>query len=155
MDIHNRSASRLAAVQALYQMEVAGKGVYEILAEFETHWIAAEIEGAQYRPAEIAFFRDVVEGVVRDQEALDRMIDEALIKGWPLKRIEAILRAILRAGCYELTARRDIPARVVIKEYVDIAAAFFERDEAGMVNAVLDSLARAVRQQEFEPRAVP
>jgi len=155
MDSNHRSASRLAAVQALYQMEVAGTGVHEIFAEFETYWIAAEIEGAQYKPAEIAFFRDVVAGVVRDQGALDRMIDEALIKGWPLKRVEAILRAILRAGSYELKARPDIPARVVIKEYVDIAAAFFERDEAGMVNAVLDALARALRHEEFAPRAVP
>jgi transcription antitermination protein NusB len=155
MDISNRSASRLAAVQALYEMEVAGKGVHEIWAEFETFWIAAEIEGEQYKPAEIAFFRDVVAGVVRDQTALDRMIDEALIKGWPLKRVEAVLRAILRAGTYELKARPDIPARVAIKEYVDIAAAFFERDEAGMVNAVLDALARDLRQAEFAPRALP
>jgi N utilization substance protein B len=154
MDIHNRSASRLAAVQALYQMEVADKGVLEILAEFETYWIAAEIEGAQYKPAEISFFRDIVGGVVSDQAALDRMIDDTLTKGWPLKRVEAVLRAILRAGTYELKGRPDIPARVAIKEYVDIAAAFFERDEAGMVNAVLDALARALRQAEFAPRAM-
>lgn len=154
MDGSDRSASRLAAVQALYQMEVAGKGVHEILAEFETYWIAAEIEGEQYKRAEMSLFRDIVTGVVRDQVGLDRTIDDALTKGWPLRRVEAVLRAILRAGTYELSARPDIPARVAIKEYVDIAGAFFERDEAGMVNAVLDTLARALRRQEFVPRAM-
>jgi N utilization substance protein B len=154
MDPLHRSASRLAAVQALYQMEVAGTGVGEILPEFERFWIEAEIEGEQYRPAEVAFFRDIVTGVVHDQLALDRMVDDVLSKGWPLKRVEAVLRAILRAGAYELKSRADIPARVAIKEYVDIAGAFFDRDEAGMANAVLDALARALRHDEFVPRAV-
>jgi N utilization substance protein B len=150
----DRSASRLAAVQALYQMEVAGTSVTEILPEFERFWIEAEIEGEQYRPAEVAFFRDIVAGVVRDQLALDRMVNDVLTKGWPLKRVEAVLRAILRAGAYELKSRPDIPARVAIKEYVDLAGAFFDRDEAGMANAVLDALAHALRQDEFLPRAV-
>src|SRR5207248_10840932 len=122
----------------------------EILAEFESHWLGREVEGAQYLPAEAAFFRDVVEGVVRDQRKLDPLIDRALSQGWPLKRIEAVLRAVLRAGAYELDHRTDVPARVVVSEYVDVANAFVERDETGMVNAVLDQIARKLRAAEFE-----
>lgn len=148
---NKRGAARLAAVQALYQMEIAGTGLNEILAEFESHWLGREVEGAQYLPAEAAFFRDIVSGVVRDQRALDPLIDAALQSGWPLKRIEAVLRAALRAGAYELKERGDIPARVVIAEYADVASAFVERDETGMVNAVLDQLARDLRAAEFTP----
>src|SRR4029079_16739720 len=108
-----------------------------------------EVEGAQYLPAEAAFFRDIVSGVVRDQRALDPQIDTALEQGWPRKRIEAVLRAALRAGLYELENRRDVPARVVVSEYADVAAAFVERDETGMVNGVLDQLARKLRAEEF------
>lgn len=146
---NKRGAARLAAVQALYQMDMAGSGLNDILAEFESHWLGREVEGAQYLPAEAAFFRDVVTGVVREQRVLDPMIDDALQQGWPLKRIEAVIRAALRAGAYELSHRRDIPARVVITEYADVAAAFVERDETGMVNAVLDQLARKLRGEEF------
>jgi N utilization substance protein B len=146
---NKRGAARLAAVQALYQMDVAGTGLNEILAEFESHWIGREVEGEQYLPAEAAFFRDIVSGVLREQRALDPLIDEALQKSWPLKRIEMVLRAALRAGAYELAHRRDIPARVVITEYADVAAAFVEREETGMLNAVLDQLARTLRAEEF------
>ena len=147
-----RSAARLAAVQALYQMEVTQKGLKETCAEFESFWIGNEIEGEQYKAAEIAFFRDVLSGVLADQEPIDRLIDKTLIKGWPLARVDAVIRAILRAGTYELKKRKDIPARVSIKEYVDVAGAFFEREESGMINAVLDALARQFRADEFEPR---
>ena len=146
---NKRGAARLAAVQALYQMDLAGTGLNEILAEFESHWIGREVEGAQYLPAEAAFFRDIVSGVVREQRELDPLIDEALSKGWPLKRIETVLRASLRAGAYELIHRSDVPARVVVSEYVDVAHAFVDRDETGMVNAVLDQLARKARPDEF------
>ena len=146
---NKRGAARLAAVQALYQMDLSGAGLNDILAEFESHWLGQEVEGAQYLPAEAAFFRDIVSGVVREQRRLDPMIDEALQKSWPLKRIEAVLRAALRAGAYELDHRRDVPARVVVSEYADVAAAFVERDETGMVNAVLDQLARQMRGAEF------
>ena len=148
---NKRGAARLAAVQALYQMDISGAGLNEILAEFESHWLGREVEGAKYLPAEAAFFRDIVSGVVRDQRILDPQIDEALERGWPLKRIEAVLRAALRAGVYELQNRRDVPARVVVSEYADVAAAFVERDETGMVNAVLDQLARKTRPDEFTP----
>ncbi len=146
---NRRGAARLAAVQALYQMDVAGTPINEILAQFESHWIGREVEGAQYLPAEAAFFRDIVGGVVREQRRLDPRIDAALQRGWPLKRIEAVLRAALRAGAYELDHRKDVPARVIISEYVDVANAFVEGDETGMVNAVLDQLAHDMRGAEF------
>ena len=147
-----RSAARLAAVQALYQLEVSGKGLKETRAEFESFWIGNEIEGVQYKDAETAFFSDILTGVVSAQGPIDRSIDKALAAGWPLARIDSVMRAILRAGAYELKARADIPARVSIKEYVDIAGAFFGPEEAGMINAVLDALARPCREAEFEPR---
>jgi N utilization substance protein B len=147
---NRRGAARLAAVQALYQMDIAGTGVNDILGQFETYWMGQEVEGETYLPAEAAFFRDVVQGVVREQRALDPMIDQALAQGWPLKRIEAILRAVLRAGAYELGHRNDVPARVVVSEYVDVANAFVDRDETGMVNAVLDQIARKLRGTEFD-----
>jgi transcription antitermination protein NusB len=146
---NKRGAARLAAVQALYQMDLAGTGLNEIMAEFESHWLGNEVEGAQYRPAEAAFFRDIVGGVVREQGRLDPLIDTALTRGWPLKRIETILRAVLRAGAYELACRSDVPARVVMSEYVDVAAAFVDEEETGMVNAVLDQLAHQLRAAEF------
>jgi N utilization substance protein B len=146
---NRRGAARLAAVQALYQMEIAATGLNDILAEFESHWIGREVEGEQYLPAEAAFFRDVVSGVLREQRRLDPLINDALTRGWPLKRIEAILRAVLRAGAYELGYRGEVPARVVVSEYVDIANAFVDKDETGMVNAVLDQLARRFRAGEF------
>lgn len=149
MSLDQRSAARLAIVQALYQMEVAGKGINEIFAEFESHWIGREIEGVQYKPAELTFFRDVLQGVLTDQVAIDRQIDRVLSGGWPLARLESVMRAALRAGAYELRARKDVPPRVVIKEYVDVAAAFFGPTESGMVNAVLDKIAREERTGEM------
>ena len=149
MSVEQRSAARLAIVQALYQMEVSGKGLNEIFAEFESHWMGREIEGVQYKPAEVEFFREVLQGVLDNQHMIDRHIDRALEGGWPLQRIEAVMRAILRAGAYELHKRRDVPARVVIKEYVDVAGAFFESVESGMINAVLDRIARDARPGEL------
>jgi N utilization substance protein B len=148
-----RSAARLAAVQALYQMEIAGTSLPDIVAEFESHWLGQDVEGDSYPEAEAAYFRDVVGGVLREQRELDPMVDEALAKGWPLKRVEAVLRAVLRAGAYELVHRSDVPARVVVSEYVDVAGAFLDRDETGMVNAVLDVLARRLREAEFQKPA--
>lgn len=150
---NRRGAARLAAVQALYQMDIAGTGLHEILIEFEKHWIGREVEGDQYLPAESAFFRDLVEGVLKEQRTIDPLIDAALAAGWPLKRVEAILRAVLRAGVFELSHRNDVPARVIVSEYVDVAHAFFDRDETGMVNAVLDQLARGLRAAEFDRAA--
>ena len=150
---NRRGAARLAAVQALYQMDIAGTPLHDILADFERHWIGREIEGEQYLPAEASFFREIVTGVVADQRRLDPLVDHALASGWPLKRVEAILRSVLRAGAYELDKRHDIPARVVISEYVDVASAFVDRDETGMINAVLDQIAHQVRPVEFARQA--
>ncbi len=144
-----RGAARLAAVQALYQMDVGGAALEEVLAEFETWRLGRELDGVTYRKADAGFFRDLVSGVVRDQRELDPMIQETLMKGWPLARLDVTLRAILRAAAWELSARADIPVRVVINEFVDVAKAFFDDDEPRMVNGVLDSLARALRPTEF------
>jgi len=146
---NRRGAARLAAVQALYQMDIAGTDLNEILAEFESHWLGGEVEGEKYLPADANLFREIVRGVVADQRKLDPAIDQALTRGWPLKRVEALVRAVLRAGCFELESRKDIPARVIVSEYVDVANAFVDRDETGMVNAVLDMLARNARAEEF------
>ena len=144
-----RAAARLAAVQALYQMDVAKKGINEILAEFEAHWIGQEVEGEQYNKAEVAFFRAILEGVLAEQGEVDVLVDRSLQDGWPLRRVEAVLRAILRAGAYEMLSRKDVPARVVITEYTDIGGAFFEGDEVGMINGVLDNLGRRLRPDEL------
>jgi transcription antitermination protein NusB len=146
---NRRGAARFHAVQALYQMDMTGAGLNEVLAQFESNWLGREVEGEQYLPAEVAFFRDIVSGVVDVQRDLDPCIDAALEATWPLKRIEAILRSVLRAGAYELQKRTDVPARVVVSEYVDVAHAFVDKTETGMVNAVLDRLARNVRAAEF------
>jgi transcription antitermination protein NusB len=144
-----RSAARLAAVQALYQMELTQKGLNEVIPEFERHWMGKEIEGDSYKPTDGALFRTIVQGVVDHQRQLDPQVDTLLAKGWPLKRVEAVMRAILRAGAYELNRTPDVPVKVVISEYVDIARAFFEKEETAMVNAVMDRLAREARSGEL------
>jgi N utilization substance protein B len=148
-----RSAARLAAVQALYQMDVAGKGVIDAVAEFEAFWIGREVEGITFKPAENAFFREILRGAVAEQVTIDRLIDQALAKGWPLTRVEAVLRAILRAGAYELAFRKDVPVRVTISEYVDVTHGFYGGEEPGLVNAVLDAIAREVRPDDLKERA--
>ena len=147
--LKERSAARLAAVQALYKMDIAASPLPNVLSEFERHWIGREIEGERYEEAEEKHFRDVVEGVVREQLTLDPVIDKTLTDGWPLKRVESVLRATLRAGAYELYHRHDIPVRAIISEYVDVAAAFLDKDEVGTANAVLDALAKQARPQDF------
>src|SRR5215218_5742161 len=149
-----RSAARLAAVQALYQMDVSGKGVIDALAEFEAFWMGREVEGIAFQPSDSDFFRSILPGVVENQRPIDQRIDAALAAGWPLTRIEAVLRAILRAGAFELMFRRDVPARVIITEYLDVAHGFYGEDEPGLVNAVLDAIARDVRPGELEKKAV-
>ena len=147
---NKRSTARLAAVQALYQMDVSGSDVGATIAEFEAYRIGREVDGAHYGAADLQFFRDLVGGVVREQRAIDPSIDGALAEGWPLSRIDSTLRQILRAGVFELTNRLDVPAKAAISEYVDVARAFFEDgDEPKIVNAVLDRLARSARPFEF------
>lgn len=143
-----RSAARLAAVQALYQMDIAATDLNDVLAEFEARFMREGV-GEKFPRTESPFFRDIVEGVLREQRELDPKVDEILNATWPLKRIEAILRAVLRAGAYELSHRSDVPARVAISEYVSVAKSFLDQEETGMVNAVLDQLARQTRAAEF------
>lgn len=142
---NQRGAARLAAVQALYQMELSGTGVLEIVSEFENFRLGQEIDGDQYLRADPSWFRSIVSGVVRDQRKLDPIIADSLIEGWPLSRLDATIRAILRAGVFEILERKDVPTAVIVTEYVEIAHAFFEEDEPKLVNAVLDSVARKLR----------
>lgn len=148
-----RRGARLSVVQALYEMEIGGRGVVEAMAEFEHFWIGKEVEEIELPEAEIAFFRDILGGVVREQRLVDRTVDDLLAKDWPLKRVEAVVRATLRAGAYELAFRKDVPARAVISEYVAVARAFYSGEEIGMVNAVLDRMARDFRADEFDTPA--
>lgn len=143
-----RSGARLAVVQALYEMDISGKGVLDALAEFEAFWIGQEVDGIVHPKAETAFFRDLLRGTVEEQRAIDPKLDQALAQGWPLRRIEIVLRAILRAGAYELMFRPDVPVGAAISAYVDVAHSFYTADEPGLVNAVLDRLAREVRPGE-------
>ncbi len=146
-----RSSARLAAVQALYQMEMTGADWREVVREFDEHRIGAEIEGVHYREADPAFFREIIEGVVADQAAIDQLTDRALIETWPLGRIDPTLRAVFRAAGYEIKDRLDIPPKVVIGEYLDIAKAFFsEGPEAKFVNGVLDHVVREARPGAFQ-----
>ncbi len=148
-----RSAARLAAVQALYQMEVSGAGWQQVVGEFEDHRFGAEIEGTQFAEPDTGLFRDILEGVVARQGEIDKLTDAALVERWPLGRIDATLRALFRAAGHELVARADIPPKVTIGEYVDVAKAFFsEGREAKFVNGVLDHMARAARPGALDPR---
>ncbi|KQT52969.1 MULTISPECIES: transcription antitermination factor NusB [unclassified Aureimonas] len=142
---NKRGAARLAAVQALYQMDVGGTGLLETVAEYESFRLGQEVDGETYREADAAWFRDIVSGVVRGQTAIDPLIHTSLTPDWPLARLDTTLRAILRAGTYEITARKDVPVAVIIVEYVDIAKAFYAEDEPRLVNAVLDRVSRRVR----------
>lgn len=144
-----RGAARLAAVQALYQMDVGGVPLESVLGEFEQWRLGKELDGVLYRDADPVFFRDLVAGVVEHQRELDPKIHLALVAGWPLSRLDVTLRAILRTATWELQSSRDVPARVAISEYVDIAKAFFDGEESRMVNGVLDTLARQLRPKEF------
>jgi len=148
---NKRGVARLAAVQALYQMDVGGSALTSVISEFTAFRLGKEIDGAQYRDADEQWFRQIVSGVVEDQKFLDPYIHTALTEDWPLKRIDSLLRAILRSGSYELLRRRDVPAKVIISEYIDVAKAFFEDDEPGLVNGVLDRLAHELRDAEFDP----
>jgi transcription antitermination protein NusB len=140
-----RSRARLAAVQALYQIDVGGAAVDAVIAELRER--GGEEEG--FGDADDALFADIVRGVVAHRRDLDPALDEALAPDWNLLRLEVVLRAVLRAGAYELLARLEIPARVVLNEYVDLAHAFFAGKEPRLVNGVLDRLAHRLRRHEL------
>lgn len=142
---NQRGAARLAAVQALYQMDVGGTGVLEVVAEYETHRLGQEVDGETYLKADASWFRSIVAGVVRDQTKIDPLVRSALQEDWPLSRLDTTVRAILRAGTFEILERKDVPVAVIVTEYVEIARAFFEEDEPKLVNAVLDRIAKQIR----------
>lgn len=141
----SRSVARLAAVQALYQLEMEGTAMAMLLDEFHQHRLGAEIEGDQYAEAEVAFFDDVVKGASARRDEIDDLLAGKLAEGWKLERLDKTMLQVLRAGAWELLARADVPTATVITEYVDVAHAFFESREAKFVNGVLDSVAKVVR----------
>ncbi|UZW54735.1 transcription antitermination factor NusB [Sphingobium sp. JS3065] len=141
----SRSAARLAAVQALYQLEMEGTPIHVLLHEFHQHRLGATIEDVTYAQAEESFFDDVVQGVDRRREEIDGLIVARLSKGWSLERLDKPMRQILRAGAYELLARQDVATATAISEYVDVAHAFYDKREAGFVNGLLDAVAKDVR----------
>ena len=146
----SRSAARLAAVQALYQQEMEGTPVARLLHEFHEHRLGATIEDATYVEAEQSFFDDVVAGVDARRGEIDEVVASKLAEGWSLDRLDRPMRAILRAGTYELLARKDVPVASVISEYVDVAHAFYDKRESGFVNGLLDAVAKVARPARAE-----
>ncbi len=149
MPLPPRTAARMTAVQALYQMDIAGTDLNDVVAEFIALRFGGDAEDPVLADADKDFFRSLVQGVVRRQREIDPMVDQQLAQGWSLTRIDAILRAILRAGTLELIERKDVPVRVVITEYVNVAHAFLGDDEPRVVNGVLDKLGRRLRAEEL------
>jgi N utilization substance protein B len=140
-----RTVARLAAVQALYQMELAGEGVETVITEFSNHRFDADIEGEPLAEADEAYFADVVRGVIHSQREIDASVKARLASNWRIERLDATLRALLRCGAWELAHKTDVPKEIVIDEYVELAKAFFDEAEAKFVNAALDGVARDVR----------
>jgi N utilization substance protein B len=140
-----RSRARLATVQALYQMDLAETDLIEVIEEFRQHRLSGSADGTSMADADQEHFAQVLRGVVKRQREIDPLIDQQLATGWRLARIDSIVRAILRAATFELIELPDVPARVVISEYIEVARAFFEGDEPKLVNGVLDQLARKLR----------
>jgi transcription antitermination protein NusB len=138
-----RTAARLAAVQALYQIEQTEARPAMVMAEFRQHRLGQTIDDDTYIKADDKLFIDIVDGVTTHQTELDSQLARHLAQGWTLERIDSILRQVIRCGAYELAHRQDIPPKVVISEYVDVAHAFAEKTEAAFVNSVLDKLARS------------
>lgn len=148
--LQHRLTARLAAVQALYQMDSSGAGIDTVISDFRAHWIGADIDGDRFADADAGFFEDIVRGVVRLQMKIDPAIERRLISKWTLGRLDATARAILRSGAYELVQHPATPAAVIMDQYVEIAKGFFDDgDEPKFINAALDGLARDLRAEEF------
>jgi N utilization substance protein B len=148
----SRSQARLAAVQALYQMDLAETDLAAIIEEFKAHRLGKDTDNGTGSEADADHFAGVLRGVVRRQREIDPVIDRQLAQGWRLTRIDSIVRAILRAAVFELMELSDVPARVVISEYIEVANAFFEGDEPRVVNGVLDAIARQLRPGQLPER---
>lgn len=140
-----RGVARLIAVQALYQMDVGGTTLPQAMAEFELFRLGEEVDGWAYRPADKGYFRHLVSGVVDAQKILDPAIHAALPDGWPLGRIDTLLRALLRTAAFEIMKRQDIPSAVILNEYLDIARAFYDDQEVRLTNGVLNALVARFR----------
>lgn len=140
-----RRTARLSAVQALYQMELTGQGASAVVRQFRNHQFGYDDEPGDYIEADEDFFEDLLTGIVERQDEVDAQAAAVVKEGWKYSRLDSTVRAILRAGGYELLARDDVPTGAVINEYVDIAKAFFEGPEPGFINATLDAMARKVR----------
>ena len=141
----SRSVARLAAVQALYQMDMEKVSLARLLNEFHAHRLGAEIEDAQYAEAEVDFFDDIVGGVDARREEIDAIVESKLGEKWKITRLDKTMLQILRAGVYEMIARADVPTKSVITEYVDVAHAFFDEKDAKFVNGLLDAVAKEKR----------
>jgi N utilization substance protein B len=148
----SRSQARLAAVQALYQMDLAETDLADVIEEFKAHRLGAHVDDDSIAQADPEHFARVLRGVVKRQREIDPAIDQQLASGWRLVRIDSIVRAILRAATFELMDLSEVPARVVISEYIEVAHAFFEGDEPKVVNGVLDQMARKLRPGELPAR---
>ena len=140
-----RSAARLAAVQALYQQEMEGTLLPRLLDEFHQHRLGATVDDDEYTDAEVDFFDDVVRGVDARRAEIDALVANRLGAGWTLDRLDRPMRQILRAATYELIGRPDVPTKSVISEYVDVAHAFYDKREAGFVNGLLDAISKTAR----------
>lgn len=149
--MQHRLTARLAAVQALYQMDASGAGIESVIGDFRSHWIGAEIDGARYADADAGFFEDIVRGVVRLQLKIDPSIERRLAANWTLVRLDATARAILRGAAYELLQHPSTPAVVIIDEYMEVAKSFFDGAEPRFINGALDAIARDLRADELAP----
>ena len=145
----SRSAARLPAVQALYQMDQSGAAADVVIIEFTRHRLGREIDGEHFLEPDRTLFADIVNGAVDRQAEIGDRLGDALTERRPIERLELVIRAILRAAVYELLVRVDVPARVIINEYIDVAHAFFSGPEPGFVNGVLDAVGRHVRSGEM------
>ncbi len=150
-----RRLARLAGVQALYQLQLNGGEAMSVVREFLDHRLIEPIDGLSLEGLDRTFFKELVTGVAGDGAELDEMVSPALVEGWPLNRLESLIRIILRCGAFELWQRPDIPARVVINEYLEVAHAFFEGKEPAFVNGVLDRLAKSLRDEEVGGSGTP
>ncbi len=153
-----RAAARLAAIQALYQMQMTGEDAPSVIADFlGPHSAPAgrSPEGVDLERADRDFFADLVAGIARESESLEDMVSAVIDEDWPVERLESLLRLILLAGAFELGHRPEVPARVVVSQYVDLAHAFLDDRQTALANGVLDSLARHLRLEEFAGEAVP
>ena len=144
-----RGAARLAAVQALYQMELSGGSAEAVIEEFLRHRLHEDLDGLTLDDLDQALFRNLIRGVAKESEQLDDILSAVLAEDWPIDRLERILRVILQAGTFELEHHEATPARVIITEYVALTEDFFLGKESAMANGVLDRLARVLRPEEF------